>query len=108
MRPVRPVREDLSEDAITLAPRLLLGPEAQAAVVLNAAEPFLCVRCGKPFATRQMIENMVGRLGSHSMFATGEALRRLQMCADCRVIDMMEKQGDTSIFDYRGGGGEAR
>jgi len=96
------------EDAITLAPRLLLGREAQEAVVLNAAEPFLCVRCSKPFATRQMIENMVGRLSSHSMFATGEALRRLQMCADCRVIDMMEKEGDTNVFDYRGGGGETR
>jgi ferredoxin len=96
------------EDAITLAPRLLLGKEAQTAVVLNAAEPYLCVRCGKAFATRQMIENMIGRLGSHSMFATGDALRRLQMCADCRVIDMMEKQGDASIIDYPDGGGDAR
>jgi ferredoxin len=96
------------EDAIRLAPRLLLGKEAQTAVVLNAAEPYLCVRCGKPFATRQMIENMLGRLGSHSMFATSEALRRLQMCGDCRVVDMMEKQGDANIFDYRGGGGDAR
>ena len=96
------------EDAITLAPRLLLGREAQEPVVLNAAEPFLCLRCGKPFATRQMIENMVGRLGSHSMFATPDALRRLRMCADCRVIDMMEKEGDTNVFDYRGGGGETR
>jgi hypothetical protein len=77
-------------------------------VVLNAAEPYKCVRCGKPFATRQMIENMLGRLGSHSMFSTSEALRRLQMCADCRVIDMMEKQGDTSIFDFRDGGGGER
>jgi len=30
------------------------------------------------------------------------------MCADCRVIDMMEKQGDANIFDYRGGGDSAR
>jgi ferredoxin len=96
------------EDAISLAPRLLLGSHAKSAVVLNAAEPCLCARCGKPFATRQMIEKMVARLGSHSMFATGEALRRLQMCADCRVIDMMEKQGDTNIFDFRDGGGAAR
>jgi ferredoxin len=96
------------EDAISLAPRLLLGSQAQSAVVLNAAEPYQCVRCGKPFATRQMIENMVGRLRSHSMFATGDALSRLQMCADCRVIDMLEKQGDTNIFDFRGGGGSAR
>jgi hypothetical protein len=30
------------------------------------------------------------------------------MCADCRVIDMMEKQGDANVFDYRGGGDNAR
>jgi ferredoxin len=96
------------EDAIALAPRLLLGPRAQAAVVLNAAEPYLCVRCGKPFATRKMIEGMVGRLASHSMFASGEALRRLQMCADCRVIDLMETEskGGMSIHDYAGGAGK--
>jgi hypothetical protein len=86
----------------------LLGGPSQSAVVLHAAEPYQCVRCGKPFATRQMIENMVGRLRSHSMFATGDALNRLQMCADCRVIDMMEKQGDANILDYRDGGGSAR
>jgi len=91
------------EDAISLAPRLLLAKAAQSAVVLNAAEPYLCVRCGKPFATRQMIENMTGRLSAHSMFAAAGALRRLQMCADCRVTDMFENQGDASIFDYRGG-----
>ena len=96
------------EDAIILAPRLLLGKQAQSAVVLNESEPYNCVRCSKPFATRQMIENMVGRLSSHSMFATADALRRLQMCGDCRVIDMLEKQGDTNIFDYRGGGDSAR
>jgi len=96
------------EGAISLAPRLALGSQAKSAVVLNAAEPFQCVRCGKPFATRQMIENMVGRLRSHSMFAAAGSLNRLQMCADCRVIDMMENQGDTNIFEYRGGGDSAR
>jgi hypothetical protein len=30
---------------------------------------------------------MVARLATHSMFATPEALARLRMCADCRVID---------------------
>lgn len=92
------------EDAISLMPRLLLARQAQSAVVLNEAEPFDCVRCGKPFATRQLIENMVGRLASHSMFATAETQRRLRMCADCRVIDMMENQGEASIFDYTHGG----
>ena len=96
------------EDAISLAPRLLLGRQAQEAAVLNESEPFNCVRCGKPFGTKQMIESMVGRLSSHSMFTTDATRRRLRMCADCRVIDMTEHEGEMSIFDYaRGGKGEA-
>ena len=87
------------EDAITLFPRLLLTAEAKSAVVVNETEPFNCVRCAKPFGTRQMIDNMVGRLSGHSMFGNPDALRRLQMCADCRVLDMMEKTDGTSIFD---------
>jgi ferredoxin len=87
------------ENALALVPRLLLTAEARQEVVLNEAEPFNCVRCGKPFGTRQMIDVMVGRLGTHSMFATGGAVRRLQMCADCRVIDMMENKDEVSIRD---------
>jgi ferredoxin len=87
------------EDAITLVPRLLLGKEAKEPVTLNEAQPFNCVRCGKPFGTRQMVENMMGKLGGHSMFAGGT--RRLQMCGDCRVVDMMENKTEASIFDYR-------
>lgn len=94
------------EAAISLAPRLLLRRDAQSAVVLNEAEPYNCVYCGKPFATRQMIENMLGRLGSHSMFATAVSQRRLQMCADCRVIDMMENKAETNVFDYHEPGGK--
>ena len=87
------------EDAITLAPRLLLTTQARQAVTLNEAEPFNCVRCAKPFGTRQMIDNMMGRLTAHSMFAGGAALRRLQMCADCRVVDMMESKDEPSILN---------
>ncbi len=90
------------EDAIRLVPRLLLGAQAKEPVTLNEAEPFNCVRCGKPFGTRKMIENMTGRLGTHSMFATGGALRRLQMCGDCRVIDMASSKDEPSILDYTG------
>ena len=86
------------EDAIELTPRLLIGPQAKEAVTLNEAEPFNCVRCGKPFGTRQMVENMLGRLGGHSMFAGGT--NRLRMCGDCRVVDMMENRGEKSIFDF--------
>src|SRR6266852_6079228 len=57
------------ENAITLAPRLLLLAQAKQEVTLNEAEPFNCVRCGKPFGTRQMVASMLGRLTGHSMFA---------------------------------------
>ena len=86
------------EDALSLKPRLLPGIEAGRARVLFESEPFCCVRCGKPFATRQMITAMLGRLSGHSMFAAPEALHRLQMCADCRVADMMENKNEINIF----------
>ena len=89
------------ENAITLVPRLALGAQAKEAVTLNEAEPFNCVRCAKPFGTRQMVDNMLGKLGAHSMFAGPGALRRLQMCADCRVVDMMENKVEATIHDFK-------
>jgi ferredoxin len=96
------------EDAIGLRPRLLLDKQAKSVVVLNEAQPFNCVRCAKPFGTKSMIDNMLAKLTTHSMFASGAALRRLQMCADCRVIDLMEEKQTASIQDFpsgRGGSG---
>ncbi|HXF66487.1 MAG TPA: 4Fe-4S binding protein [Burkholderiales bacterium] len=87
------------EDAISLVPRLLLTKQATEPVVLNQAEVFRCVKCGKPFGTKQMIESMMGRLTSHSMFAEPGALDRLKMCADCRVIDLMQSARHGTIFD---------
>jgi ferredoxin len=97
------------EDAIVLAPRLLFGPEARNARTLNKAEPFCCVRCAKPFGTRQMVDAMLSRLSTHAMFAGPEGQRRLQMCADCRVIDMMENRKEMTIQDLgrTGPGGRA-
>ncbi|MSP96272.1 MAG: 4Fe-4S dicluster domain-containing protein [Betaproteobacteria bacterium] len=89
------------EDSITLVPRLLLTAQAKEPATLNEAEPFNCVRCAKPFGTKQMIDNMLGRLTAHSMFAAGGAIRRLQMCADCRVVAMMESKDEPSILDVR-------
>lgn len=76
------------EQAIALQPRYLFDARTRTPVVLNEAEPFECIGCGKPFATRRMIEGMLARLSGHSMFA-GDGLRRLRMCADCRVVDML-------------------
>jgi ferredoxin len=93
------------EKAISLSPRLLLDKQAKTAMVLNEAQPFHCVRCAKPFATKSMIDNMLAKLTAHSMFAGGAALRRLQMCADCRVLDLMEEKDAASIHDYTTGKG---
>lgn len=46
-------------------------------------------------------ERMLGKLGAHSMFAGPGALRRLQMCADCRVVDMMENKAEATIHDFK-------
>jgi ferredoxin len=89
------------ENAITLTPRLLLTAQAKQEVELNQAEPFNCVRCGKPFGTRQMVENMLGKLTGHSMFPGTGALKRLQMCGDCRVVDMMENKDETNILEVK-------
>ena len=89
------------ENAITLAPRLLLTAQAKQEIELNQAEPFNCVRCGKPFGTRQMVENMLGKLTGHSMFPGAGALKRLQMCGDCRVVDMMENNDEMNILDVK-------
>ncbi|MBA2689694.1 MAG: 4Fe-4S binding protein [Burkholderiales bacterium] len=88
------------EDAIRLTPRLLLTPEWKSERILNEAEPFHCLACGKAFATRQLIDNMTTKLSSHAMFTGADALKRLQMCSDCRVIDMMKTKSDATIFDY--------
>ena len=77
------------ESAIELRARLSLErPMRNAARVLNEEPPFCCVACGTPFATRSVIERMTDRLRTHSMFQSDAALRRLQMCGDCRVKDM--------------------
>ncbi|MBY0570282.1 MAG: 4Fe-4S binding protein [Burkholderiaceae bacterium] len=75
------------ENAITLTPRLLLTEAAKQVRLLNEAQPFHCIRCSKPFATAQMIETMLQKLGAHSAFAGH--LDRIRMCPDCRVVDMM-------------------
>ena len=79
------------EDAIALVPRLLLTPEAKQPRTVNEATLFNCIRCSKPLGTDKMIANMLTKLAGHSMFAEPGALERLKMCADCRVLDKMEK-----------------
>jgi ferredoxin len=87
------------EQAIALVPRLWLADGGRARRqmrVINEAEPFACVRCGKPFGTLRAIEAIVARLAGHSMFQ-GAAAERLKMCSDCRVIDIHTSADEVRI-----------
>jgi hypothetical protein len=98
---VRPCATTCPEDAITLVPRLLLADAGKARRqprVLNEAEPFRCVRCAKPFGTARAIAVMLERLAGHAMFQ-GRAAERLQMCGDCRVIDLHSDPGEVRITE---------
>jgi ferredoxin len=89
------------EQAITLEPRLWLldaGKARKQLRVLNATEPYRCVRCDKPFGTLKAIEVMMAKLAAHPMFQ-GDAARRLQMCGDCRVIDLHSSPNEVRITD---------
>jgi ferredoxin len=89
------------EKSITLQPRLWLADEGRARKaprVLNEMQPYVCVRCGKPFGTLKAIEGMLGKLAGHSAFQ-GAAFERLKMCGDCRVIDIHSNPNETRITD---------
>ncbi len=77
------------EQAITLESRYLFDDaQRRAPRVVNEEEPFCCIRCGKPFATQRLIGRMTEKLQGHHMFQSEEALQRLKMCGDCRVVDL--------------------
>jgi ferredoxin len=80
------------EDAIGLRARFLTDHALRnARRVLHEEEPVLCIICAKPLATSSMLDNLARKLQGHPMFQSEEALRRLQMCGDCRVRDMMRR-----------------
>lgn len=86
------------EKSLALVPQLRLTPERAQSVLLNEAQPYACVRCGKPFGTLRGVEAMLGKLAGHSMFQ-GTALERLKMCGDCRVIDIYSADNESRITD---------
>ena len=86
------------EDALQLQARLLPLDARKQPRVINEAQPYGCIRCGKPFGTLKGVEAMLGRLAGHSMFQ-GAALERLKMCGDCRVIDLHTATNESRITD---------
>ncbi|MDH3638583.1 MAG: 4Fe-4S binding protein, partial [Gammaproteobacteria bacterium] len=94
------------EDAIQLVPKFTYDSQQRAKTqVLNEEEPFLCVECGKPFATQSMMRRMQEKLKGHWMYQDSAALRRLSMCEDCRVKSAFTDGGGWDAFPDRGPGG---
>ena len=89
-------RNTCPEDALSRQARYQYDTHAaREAVVLYREEPFRCLRCAKPFATRSGIEAVTAKLANHPMFKEPGSLNRLKMCDDCRVVDMMEAGSPT-------------
>ncbi len=86
------------ENAMTLTPRLLTSNRRQERL-LHEAEVFCCSACGKPMGAAPAVKNMIAKLTGHSMFATPEALARLSMCGDCRVIDLVQNERSTKAWE---------
>lgn len=92
------------EQAISLEPRLIADPEQrQQRVTLHHEAPLCCIRCGKPFATKSVVDSMLARLGNHWMFQSERARQRLLMCDDCRVADIVQdpEAMEASVMDLR-------
>jgi len=85
------------ETAITLTAQLNLAPSALGQEILHEEEPFNCIKCGKPFATRSTIEHITEKLaGKHWMYSNDEHAKLIQMCDNCRVVT--QANSDTDPF----------
>lgn len=83
------------ENALTSVKQMNWDKAArQSAITLHQEEPAKCLRCHKPFAPQSMITMLQNKLQGHSHFATAEALNRIAMCEDCRVIDVFESMAN--------------
>jgi ferredoxin len=88
------------EDAVRLLPRISYDrTQSRELRTLHEAQPFHCIRCGKPFATHAVVQRMADRLAGHWMFSDETARRRIQMCQDCKVLDIFEQEANPNVYD---------
>ena len=81
------------EDAVSLETRFLYDDKERGKQrLLHEEQPLCCISCGKPFATRSMLKVMAKKLEGHWMFQNEAERRRLEMCEDCRVKDLLRAQ----------------
>jgi ferredoxin len=80
------------EKVITLTPQIDFRAATATARVLKEEDPFLCIRCGKPFGVKSTIDRITAKLaGQHWMFTDQARLDVLKMCEDCRVGAVMDQ-----------------
>jgi len=90
------------EDAITYQPRMNLTDSALSQIVLHEEEPFACIECGSLFGVKSTVDKVVEKLaGKHSMFATSQASRMIQMCDNCRINAQMHLDGNPFAMGER-------
>jgi ferredoxin len=89
-------RATCPEKVITLKPQLDFRAATASARILKEEEPFCCIRCGKPFGVKSMIERVTSQLqGRHWMYKDKPArLDLIKMCDDCRVVVVTEQEFD--------------
>ncbi len=84
------------EKVISLKPQLDFRAATASRRVIKQEEPFLCIKCSKPFGVQSTVERVTAKLeGKHWMYKDSkERLDALKMCADCRVQVMTEQNFD--------------
>ena len=85
------------EKVITLKPQLDFRAATATARILKEEEPFLCIRCGKPFGVTSTIERVTAKLESKQHWMFKDSAKRLdviKMCEDCRVSAVTEEDFD--------------
>ena len=88
------------ENALSLVPQLNLENSAMQPITLYEEEPFDCIVCGTPFATRSTIERVKEQLANkHVMFANEERSKIIEMCDNCRI----ETQANSTNDPFAGG-----
>ena len=80
------------ENALRLSPRMVFDPDIRNPLrILHQAEAFCCVVCGRPFATKAMVDKITQKLSGHWMYQNDLAKNRLSMCWECRARDAIGK-----------------
>jgi ferredoxin len=89
------------ENVISLVSRYDFTAAALNLNTIKEEEPFDCIKCGKPFASKSMIDTMTAKLEGHAMFSDKSALDRLKMCDNCRVVSLSTDETNPMFAGFR-------